>query len=47
MKKNIASVRAEATGSPQAQIVADTTNRLTPTAEEAKEHGLVHELKTP
>jgi ATP-dependent protease ClpP protease subunit len=46
MKKNIASVLSEATGKPQAQIVADITSSLTLTAEEAKEYGLVHELKT-
>ncbi len=46
MKRNIASVVAEATGRTQAEVESDITKSVTLTAEEAMKYGLVHELKT-
>ena len=45
MKRNIASVFAEAMGKPQAEVESDLTKSITLTAEEAIAYGLVHELK--
>src|SRR6266446_7432092 len=44
IKRNIASVIAEATGKKAEDITADITKSLTLTADEAKTYGLVHEL---
>lgn len=46
LKRNIASVIAEATKRSLEQVEADMSKSLTLTAEEAKAYGLVHELKT-
>jgi ATP-dependent Clp protease protease subunit len=46
VKRNIASVIAEATGKNREQVEADMTGSLTLTAEQAKTYGLVHELTT-
>jgi len=46
MKRNIASVLAEATGKGQEDVEADITKSVTLTAEQAVQYGLVHELKT-
>ena len=46
VKRNIASVIAEATGKTLEQVAADMTSGLTLTAEGAKDYGLVHELTT-
>jgi ATP-dependent Clp protease, protease subunit len=46
VKRNIASVIAEATGKKVEDVTADMTKSLTMTASEAKSYGLVHELTT-
>lgn len=46
VKRNIASVIAEATGKKVEDVTADMTKSLTMTAGEAKSYGLVHELTT-
>ena len=44
VKRNVASVIAEATAKKAEDVVADMTRGLTLTADEAKSYGLVHEL---
>lgn len=46
IKRNIASVIAEATGKKAEDVTADMTKSLTLTADEAKTYGLVHEMTT-
>jgi len=45
-QENIARVIADTTGKTLEQIVSDTHDRITLNPEQAKDYGLVHEIKS-